>query len=368
MINKHFYPVLWFYWSEKWVQREWCWWSQVEIECRLPYSRGPCAPPHQDQICKRLWLCTSQKQDWCSLHGEWWQHCHQCWKWWWPTEYSKSWVEGLVCYMCNGGCPYIACRPVHCMLERTLSHFKCLHFLGMPWPDINWDLSWGTLVPMEMGCNGNTMERGDEPVDHSQKKCQKQVPYFTLMMTCRACGSNLGLFPSSLQFICDSFWKVILTIRTQSSCQLKTHEWAEEGRRRKGCSICPSKFLGALFCQILDFSGFRRTLPCPIFPGGLCQSPGDFLESTWSPVAYFFGWEHIQIAVLYPPPWVPADSTGIPWNVGIPFGFCQNGRNIKFPWIPSVIWMEFPWIPSVIWMKFLWIPSGIWMEFLSHVT
>jgi len=47
----------------------------------------------------------------------------------------------------------------------------------------------------------------------------------------------------------------------------------------------------------------------PHIPGGLCQSPGDFLESTWSPVASFFGWEHIQIGMhnqgLYSPPGIP---------------------------------------------------------------
>jgi len=41
--------------------------------------------------------------------------------------------------------------------------------------------------------------------------------------------------------------------------------------------------------------------------------------------------------VLYPPPWVLAESTGIPWNVRIPFRFHWNGRNITFLWIPSGI-------------------------------
>ena len=70
--------------------------------------------------------------------------------------------------------------------------------------------------------------------------------------------------------------------------------------------------------------------------------------------------------VLYPPPWVPVDSTeshrmlefhsDSTRMVGIS-NSC--GFQVEFPWIPSGIWMEFPWIPS-----------GIWMEFLnlSHVT
>ncbi|KIK01572.1 hypothetical protein K443DRAFT_6759 [Laccaria amethystina LaAM-08-1] len=37
-----------------------------------------------------------------------------------------------------------------------------------------------------------------------------------------------------------------------------------------------------------------------------------------------------EVAVLYPPPWVPAESTRLPWNVRIPFRICGNGRNLIF--------------------------------------
>jgi len=40
------------------------------------------------------------------------------------------------------------------------------------------------------------------------------------------------------------------------------------------------------------------------------------------------------VTVLYPPPWLPPDSTRLQWNVGIPFGIRWNGRNVAFLWIP----------------------------------
>jgi len=46
----------------------------------------------------------------------------------------------------------------------------------------------------------------------------------------------------------------------------------------------------------------RRTLPCPTYSRWtLHWSPGDFLESTWSPVAFFLAGEHSQIGMHNPP-------------------------------------------------------------------
>ena len=74
----------------------------------------------------------------------------------------------------------------------------------------------------------------------------------------------------------------------------------------------------------------------------------------------------IKLTVLYPPTWVPADSGGLPWNVGIPCGIRWNGRNLIFRWIPpDSEWNSngFHWILNGIpmdsagfWMEFQWIP------------
>jgi hypothetical protein len=63
--------------------------------------------------------------------------------------------------------------------------------------------------------------------------------------------------------------------------------------------------------------------------------------------------------VLYPPPWVPVESARLPWNVGISFGICWNGRNFEFQWIlPDSEWNfnGFHWILSNISMdlQLLW--------------
>jgi len=55
----------------------------------------------------------------------------------------------------------------------------------------------------------------------------------------------------------------------------------------------------------------------PHIPGGLRRSPGDFPESTWSPGAFFFGWEHGQIGMNNPPGfhqesrWTPHEPSGV---------------------------------------------------------
>ena len=110
-----------------------------------------------------------------------------------------------------------------------------------------------------------------------------------------------------------------------------------------------------------------------------CWNPGaSRSNSQWNPMdsigilLEFHGKQHLcKVPVLYPPPWVLADSTGIPQNVGIWLGIHENGRNVQFPWkflwIPSGIWVEFPWnlhsnsrmIPSGIWMEFRWLLSLI---------
>ena len=131
--------------------------------------------------------------------------------------------------------------------------------------------------------------------------------------------------------------------------------------------------------------------PCPLNTPSYLSLLKQFTNfARWAPT----------IALLYPPPWVPADSTGIPWNVRIPLGICMNGRNVQFLWIPmdsqwnfrEIPWkfqnnsygfpMEFEWnssgflveiplrfqndstqIPLRFHSDSRIIPSGIWMKF-----
>ena len=70
-------------------------------------------------------------------------------------------------------------------------------------------------------------------------------------------------------------------------------------------------------------------------------------------------WPSMTISVLYPPPWVPVDSTGILWN----------GRNVQFLWIPmDSQWnsREIPWNSRMISMDSKWNLNGIPMTSKSN--